>query len=437
MTEALQNYANFNDGEWYYAFCQDYDDLDDEGYCPESDPQGIRNILLDAIDLYRVALGWPTQVFTPTRGGPILAWDAGGQGVLSAATEIANVHMIFGNEFLVDATDYRFSTAGIPYADQIITQELEELRQARLQFELIIDMVFRAFNEWGVGAYCNSDQFEQFGMASGLMVSTLNEIAARYFMLRDSAAALEVYNRAYTQQYMHLMALSEMAGEADTAYLQNGSWEMLNNLSQLRERAQAIHEGLDFFGFAPDYVPLQAYEQLRILIEGPTGDTGLLGTARDLEDQAREAQRTFDANASDMATELDNLTAELNSQLFELCGSDTEICEGGLMLQNLDALDVADRRAALALLHAQNLTEQIVIEDQRASGPGAGAFRGRTGQGRPPRRKNHQNRGEFIRGSDQSRGRSQRRSLDPGSLRLPHLDSRGRLQGHCESDSRL
>jgi predicted outer membrane repeat protein len=367
MAEALQNYANFNDGEWYHAFCGDYDQLDADGYCPDTDPpQGIRNILLDAIDLYRVAVGWPTQVFTPTRGVPIPAWDAGGQGVLSATTEIANVHMIFGNEFLVDATDYRFSTAGIPYADQIIHQELEELDQARLQFELIIDLVFRAFNEWGVGSYCNSDQFEQFGMASSLMVSTLNEIAARYFMLRNSAAALEVYNRAYTQQYMHLMTLSEMAGEADTAYLQNGSWEMLNNLSQLRERAQAIHEGLDFFGFAPDYVPLQSYEQLRILTEGPTGDTGLLGTARDLEDQAREAQRTFDANASAMATELDNLTVDLNSQLFDLCGSDVETCDGGLMLKNLDALDVADRRAALALMRAQNLAQQITIEEERA-----------------------------------------------------------------------
>ncbi|MBN2392314.1 MAG: FG-GAP repeat protein [Anaerolineae bacterium] len=366
MAEALQNYANFNDGEWYYAFCGNYSQVDADGYCPDSDPPGIRNILLDAIDLYRVALGWPTQVFTPTRGMPLLAWEAGGQGVLSSTTEIANVHMIFGNEYLVDATDYRFSTAGIPYADQIINQELDELGEAQRQFELTIDLVFRAFNEWGVGAYCNNDQFEQFGMASGLLVSTLNETAARYFMLRNSAAALDVYNRAYTQQYMHLMALSEMAGETDTAYLQNGSWEMLNNLSQLRERAQAIHEGLDFFGFAPDYVPLQSYEQLRILTEGPTGDTGLLGTARDLEDQARDAQRTFDTNKSDMDTELDNLTVELNSQLFELCGNDVDICEGGLMLQNLDTLDVAGRRAALALLHAQNLTEQIVIEEERA-----------------------------------------------------------------------
>ena len=126
----------------------------------------------------------------------------------------------------------------------------------------------------------------------------------------------------------------------DAGLTENTGW-----LEEMRERAQAIHDGLDFFGFAPEYVPLQAYEQLLLLTEGPTGDTGLLGTARDLEDQARDAQRTFDANASDMATELDNLEVELNGQLFELCGEsqdDFETCEGGLMEQNLDALDAAN-----------------------------------------------------------------------------------------------
>ena len=369
LAEALQNYANFNDGEWYYAFCGDYGQIDAEGYCPASDPQAVRNTLMDAIDLYRVAVGWPTEVFSTVRGIEIPVWEGGGTGVLSSAAEIANVHLIFGNEFLVDATDYRFSTAGIPYADQIIAQELDELEQAQRQFELILDLVFRAFNEWGVGDYCTGDQFEQFGVASSLMMSALNEIAARHYMLRDSEAALAVYDRAYSDQYLHLMAFAQIAEELGESYLQNGSWEMLNNLSQMRERAQAIHDGLDFFGFAPEYVPLQAYEQLLVLTEGPAGSTGLLGTARDLEDQAREAQRTFDANASDMATELDNMVFELNGQLFELCGAsddDYQTCQGGLMEQNFGALDAASLRAGLARMRAQNLAEQIKIESERA-----------------------------------------------------------------------
>ncbi len=137
----------------------------------------------------------------------------------------------------------------------------------------------------------------------------------------------------------------------------------------MRERAQAIHDGLDFFGFAPEYVPLQAYEQLLQLTEGATGSTGLLGTARDLEDQARDAQRTFDANASAMSTELDILTVELEDQLFELCGEsqdDYESCDGGLMEQNFDAMDAASLRVGLAYLRAQNIVEQMRIEEQRA-----------------------------------------------------------------------
>ncbi|MBN1148022.1 MAG: PKD domain-containing protein, partial [Anaerolineales bacterium] len=373
LAQALQNYANFNDGEWYYAFCADYDQIDENGYCPATGPgddptlrDNLRNTLLDAIDLYRVAVGYPASEFTPRGGNAIEVNEDGGQGVLSSMTEIANDHLIFGNEFLVDATDYRFSTGGIPYADQIIAQELDQLDQAELQFELILDLVFRAFNEWDVGGYYTSDQLEQVGMASSLMMSTLNEIAARQYMLGDSQAALAVYDQAFSDQYLHLMALADLAGEVGGDYLQNGSWEMLNNLSQMRQRAQAIHDGLDFFGFAPDYVPLQGYEQLLVLTQGPAGSTGLLGTARDLEDQAREAQRTFDANESAMSTELDNLTVELDNQLFELCGSDFEACGGGLMLQNLDALDVADRRAGLALMRAQNLAKQVLVEQERA-----------------------------------------------------------------------
>jgi uncharacterized repeat protein (TIGR01451 family) len=373
LAQALQNYGDFNDGEWYYAFCGDYGQIDENGYCPPTGPEGdptprdnFRNTLLDAVDLYRVAVGWPTEVFTPVRGIEIPAWESGAQGVLSSATEIANVHLIFGNEFLVDATDYRFSTAGIPYADQIITQELDELGQAQRQFELVMELVFRAFNEWGVGDYCTTDQFEKFGVASSLMMSALNEIAARHYMLGESEDALAVFEQAYANQFLHMVALDQMAEGSGQDYLQNGSWEMFNNLSQMRKRAQAISQGLDFFGFAPDYVPLQAYEQLLVLTQGPAGSTGLLGTARDLEDQARDAQRTFDANESAMSTELDNLKTELEDQLFELCGSDFETCDSGLMEQNFEALDSASLRVGLAWLRAQNLTKQIQIEEERA-----------------------------------------------------------------------
>jgi predicted outer membrane repeat protein len=379
LVQAMQNYQDFNDGEMFYDFCADYDQIDEDGYCPDdANRQNVRNTLLDAIELYGVALDWPTSDWTTHDGEAIHVWGVGGSGVVSAAHEIANVHLIFGNEFLVDAIDYRFSLEGIPYADQIINKELGELEQARRQFELTVDLLFRAFGggEWGVGAYFTSHDFETFGVASSRMMTTLDELAARYRMLGDDQAALSVYDHGFEEQYLQLKALAQMAGDVGAEYLQNGSWEMFNNLSQMRGRAQAIRDGLDFFGFAPDYVPLQPYDQLLELTEGPIGNTGLLGAARDLEDQAREAQRTFDRNASDMSTELDNLTVELSDQLFELCGEsedgdgdsfgDYDTCEGGLMDQNLQSMYAASLRIGLAWRQAQNIAEQIQIEQERA-----------------------------------------------------------------------
>lgn len=34
LEHALQNYADFNDGALFHGFCQDYDAIDERGYCP-------------------------------------------------------------------------------------------------------------------------------------------------------------------------------------------------------------------------------------------------------------------------------------------------------------------------------------------------------------------------------------------------------------------
>ena len=61
----------------------------------------------------------------------------------------------------------------------------------------MIDLVFRAFNEWGVARYYTSDHYEQFGIASSLLMSALNEIAGPLlYAAAERPEALEVYDRA-------------------------------------------------------------------------------------------------------------------------------------------------------------------------------------------------------------------------------------------------
>jgi len=387
ITNALKNYSDFNSGEFFYAFCADYDHLEAHGDCPPTDPEyglpreNIRDGLFRSLELYANLLAAPSHVTMQVQGQSVPVAEIGRRGVLSATREIAHAHLIFGNEFLIDATDYRFSASAVN-ADLIIGEELDQLEMGLQQFRLATELMVYAFTtplggevrdrtvaDHYLGDYFTSQEFELFGVASSRMMTTLGEMAVRYRLLGQEDKALALYDQAYTTQYMQAIALAQQALQADADYLQNGSWEMLNNLSQMRERAQALRDGLDPFGFSADYVPLQSYEHLLELTEGLAGSTGLLATARDLEDQAREAQRTFDANATAMDTELDNLSVAYDDALFDLCGEtddDYETCTGGLMAQNRSALIEANQRVALAWQRAENVVSQIEIEEERA-----------------------------------------------------------------------
>ena len=373
ITDALQNYSNFNEGELFYTFCADYDYLEEHGTCPTGG-ENVRNKLVHAIELYSILLAAPTHVTMEVEGQEVPVTEVGRQGVLSATREIANVHLIFGNEFLIDATDYRFSSTAAN-ADQIINEELGELEQALQQFRLATDIMSYAFNtplggevrdfmvdDRRIGDYFTSREFELFGMVSNRMMTTLGEMAVRYRLSGEDDKALALYDEAYTTQYVQTMALAQKALELDADYLQNGSWEMLNNLSQMRERAQAIRSGSDPFGFASDYVPLQSYEDLLELTEG------LLETAGEFEDNARDAQRRFDEEEERLEQELQDLTDEYNDALFDLCGesdNDYDTCEGGLMQQNLCDLYAASLRVGRAWQRVENKAEQIKIEEER------------------------------------------------------------------------
>ncbi len=399
---ALQNYANFKDGALFYKFCANYAGLDAYGRCPDLDINGqprqnVRNQLLDAVAVYQVAIHWPTQTWTPARPSETAAWQKAGDpadgtlnvrklgadGALATLREIANVHLIFGNEFLIDATDYRFSLSGVAYADQILQDEIDQLKQAQQQFSEALDLAVLSFNQLGLGQYFTQREFELFGNASGRLSLTLDEIAARYRMRnditkKDPENALQVYKDAFTDQYLQLLAFAQTAASSSvtqtqvmtqSAYLKDGSWEMVNNLAALRTKAQQQLSKVDPFGFNPSFVPLQPYADLLYLTEG-SGSEGLLGTSYILENDARTAQREYDSNGVAVQNELTSMTNELDAQLFELCGQNSDnyqTCTGGLMSQNKAALETAILRLLLAQQQAQDVVSSIEIEQARSA----------------------------------------------------------------------
>lgn len=377
ITDPLQNYQSFNDGELFHAFCSDYDQIDDRGFCPSDDPsqwpesdEAIRGQLVRAREMFGfLALADPANIEIVVEGQPVNIRDVGREGLLAATRELANIHLIFGNEFLVDALDYRFGV-GDPRADIIITEELDQLALARQQFKLGADVLAHAFNaDFGgpnganIADFFGAREFELFGIVSERLVETVNEMADRHRQLGQDDEALDLYADAYTDQYIHSLALAYSAMEQGEDFLENGGWEFVNNLERLQAATQSIYTGANSFGFVNEYVPLQTFDTLIDLTRN------LLRDATQDEGRAEATQREFDSNRTALQQELQGLRLTYDTQLLQICGASTDnyvTCAAGLMEQNEHTMEAAAKRMRLIDQQLENIVQQVEIEQERA-----------------------------------------------------------------------
>ena len=381
LEECKLNYQNFNSGQLFYGFCTNYDQITPSGFCPgdapSSWPQPMTNIrgqLARARTLFGfLALAEPQGMTIEVGSRPRPLRTVGATGVVSATREMAAMHLIFGNEFMVDAIDYRFG-GNDPRADQIIAEELGLLRQAQQQFELAFDILAHAFNsDLGgvqptyIGDFFTPREFKLFGTLSERLVAVIGEMADRHRQLGQEAKALELYAQAFATQYVQAMALANSAKEQNAKFLENGGFEIINNLERLRSRAQAINDGVNPFGFVEEYVPLQTYDELRRLTQ-----MDFLRDATEDETRAENAQREFDQNRTALAREMQNLNLTYDSRLLEICGPSTDnyrtcMGEGGLMKQNSHQLSIASERLNQIQQRQENLAAQVQIEQERTN----------------------------------------------------------------------
>ena len=393
--DCQKNYIDFNNGRIFYRYCATFDEIDVNGYCREFDTlsaaeqtelipditdlplegnKDIRNSLIRAREMYGfLSLAEPPDMTIMVDGQERNMRELGKTGVLTATREIATIHMIFGNEFMVDALDYRFS-GGDPRAEQIINEELRQLEQALDQFTFAVDTLSHAFNaDFGgpsganIGDFFGRLEFELFGLVSERMVVAIGEMADRHRQLGRDGQALQLYAEAFANQYVQAMALANSAAERNENFAEHGGWEVVTNLEQLRARAQAIHDGINPFGFVDDYVPLQTYTELRNLTR-----SDFLRDSTEDEDRAANAQREFDQNRTAMNREIQNLRLTYDGQLLEICGTtndDFATCdeEGGLMRQNFHNIEAASLRILQVMTRLENIGKQMQNEQERAA----------------------------------------------------------------------
>lgn len=397
-----QNYKDFNGGRLFYRFCASFEpqsattpqtEINLSGSCrawfvlsPQEQQQrvadsatkaleqpfDVRNMLLLARQYFGfLSLGPLEQVIDQGNVHVI-----GRLGVLSATREIANIHLIFGQEFMVDATDYRFSSGANPSAEAIINEEIQQLSAALQQFQAAVDVLAFAFNtDFGgpagkrIGDFFGNNEYDLFNTVSERMIDTLSELALRYRQLGQDQKALEIYTKAFNDQYIQSLAIAESARKNNSSFLLNGGWRLMNNLEHLRARAQTITGGVNPFGFKAEYVPLQPYADLMNTTRGSDGKAGLYRDAQEDENEAKGAQREFDQNRTALNSELQNLRLTYDAKLAEICGASsdyTTTCVGGLMERNYFDMAAAINEINLAYDAMQQIPAQIEIEQEKA-----------------------------------------------------------------------
>jgi hypothetical protein len=376
VEECLQNYTDFNANEIYFKFCDNYDPaaINASGACDTSAQasekpiasRSIRTQLVYSRDMFGfLAAQAPVDLTDRDAGGQLLR-DLGATGMLSATTEIANIHLIFGNEFIVDALRYRYS-GGDPRADAIVTEELRLLEEARQQFSLGLDSMVYAFNAdlGGVPPVFAADffgerEFDLFATLSERLIVALKETAIRHRAMFGEQRALQTYNSAFDEQYVQFLALTTRAKARNLNFLEMGGWRLMNNMEQLRVQAQAITNGLNQFGYSADYVPLQTYAEMRDVTLSFIADSESL--ERDLYTEGRNFEEERDRYRAEMLA----IQTTYNNRLLEICGPQNDYarnCTSGLMERNyLDALDALDR---IALANEAINNNLAAIEDEQ------------------------------------------------------------------------
>jgi hypothetical protein len=322
----------------------------------------------------------PADLAIDVEGELVNVREAGRQALLATVRELANIHLVFGNEFMVDALDYRFGGSN-PAADAIIAEELGQLDLAQQQFSLAVDVLVHAFNTsvggpqgTRIGDFFTDREYEIFGIVSDRFTETVAEQAVRYRQLSQDDQALALYADAFTEQYMQALALAQRTvtpnddtpenDDDEGQFLDNGGWEFIHNLQSLQAAAQSVRDGVNPFGFEASYVPLQPYIELRQLTQGD-----FLRDASEDENAAAIAQREFDQNRTALTQELQNLRLTYNNNLLQLCGASNDnfaTCEGGVMEQNYFAMETASERLDLIAQKLENLAAEVESEQLRA-----------------------------------------------------------------------
>lgn len=305
--------------------------------------------------------------------------DIGLAGMLETTRELAYAHMIFGSEYAIDAFGYSFSLLGQAGstaceaavgdyqnnlgsafsddntyftqkywedADCIIQREINLLNESRKQYQFAIDIMTSAYHEdlsWPkdvlIGEIFGVEEIQIFAAVVENYAIVTDELAIRYRQLggdTNEAMARDLYIQNYDELFLVTIPLLERGrelyqieqvraddpdnypnSEINLARLESSGLAVRTGVEKLKVRLADMENGIDLYGFTPDYVPVQSYWHMR------DAANGLLDWATEVHDGpdgALAANREFELNGDRLRDEMRNIRISYQAELVDLCG---------------------------------------------------------------------------------------------------------------------
>ena len=241
---------------------------------------------------------------------------------------MANIYLMIGDEFLIDALEFRFS-ANTLGAEQKLTEQIGLLEKAGTYYLKTIDTFTYGFSpavdtDIYMADYYDESVFSLFHLATERMSMALREKSAKQLaklISPDPLVEAQARNVAgatlkdtYVSTYLLATATAMQSGANFTAY---GGERLINALNTLRNQGNIYRQDLNPLGYDERYVPMQDFSAL-------FGNTSTWkSSASESQNALANAKREFDSNVESMKTTILSLAENpggYKTQLASLTG---------------------------------------------------------------------------------------------------------------------
>ena len=306
------------------------------------DPQGgtpLANLLKDPKQNYETA--GLLDDFAARAGGLIQARDTfayhlylnypdaetAKASLLDAVKTLGNLYLAVGDEFLVDALEWRFSadTLGL---DEKLDEQIDLLSKAQGYYEQAVDSLVSGFSPAvGTNIYI-SDSFDDavyslFNLAVERLSLALREKSSKQLVRLMAPDISEQWNTAWSQAaqtlksanistYLATAAIAKKRGDAfDDA---GADSNLVGALNALRKQGNIYNQRLNPLGYDNRYIPALNFENLYALA------TDNLNTANGAKTEFEGEKRLFDSNLEALQNQLNSLSSQYTTNLASYTG---------------------------------------------------------------------------------------------------------------------